>query len=314
MPGTVQPLTSIQIRGHGKRRVAEALVKAHPAISPPSAPATAIRIVCISDTHNKLPTIPPGDVLLHAGDLTENGSFDEVQDGLMWLSSQPHRHKILVAGNHDVLLDDVFLDKYPERRYDQTKTKQDLDWGSVIHLQDSTVTLDFAVQDQRRVRQVTVFGSPWTPRYGISAFQYPPSDSQHWEDIFSSLDQKPQVVVTHGPPRLHLDKRDFHRAGCPYLAEQIYRIRPSLHVFGHIHASYGQEAVLLSGVQRAYQEVMIGWGGWGTLMWMAMAVAWARVKHVFRGVDDEGATTFVNASIVGGPQNELRNAPIVVDI
>lgn len=37
------------------------------------------RIVCISDTHNSTAIkIPKGDVLIHAGDLTNQGSYSEV--------------------------------------------------------------------------------------------------------------------------------------------------------------------------------------------------------------------------------------------
>jgi hypothetical protein len=36
------------------------------------------RIVCISDTHNSTVKLPKGDVLIHAGDLTNQGSYSEV--------------------------------------------------------------------------------------------------------------------------------------------------------------------------------------------------------------------------------------------
>lgn len=36
------------------------------------------RIVCISDTHNCTVKLPPGDILIHAGDLTNKGSKSEV--------------------------------------------------------------------------------------------------------------------------------------------------------------------------------------------------------------------------------------------
>ena len=36
------------------------------------------RIVCISDTHNCTVKLPEGDVLIHAGDLTNQGSYSEV--------------------------------------------------------------------------------------------------------------------------------------------------------------------------------------------------------------------------------------------
>jgi len=108
-------------------------------------------------------------VLIHAGDLTENGSFDEVQAELDWLSSQPHRYKTLVARNHEVLLDDAVLSRYPERRYGQSETRHDLDWGSATYLGNSDVVLDFPGLERR----LKVYGSPTTPRYGVSAFQTP---------------------------------------------------------------------------------------------------------------------------------------------
>lgn len=37
-----------------------------------------VRFVCISDTHNQTLRLPKGDVLVHAGDLTNQGTFSEV--------------------------------------------------------------------------------------------------------------------------------------------------------------------------------------------------------------------------------------------
>lgn len=36
------------------------------------------RFVCVSDTHNRNVALPKGDVLIHAGDITNNGNYDEV--------------------------------------------------------------------------------------------------------------------------------------------------------------------------------------------------------------------------------------------
>lgn len=323
-----QPLTSIRLRGQRQRRLAEALLKRMP--STPFVPTSSfpITVVCISDTHNKQPVLPAGDLLIHAGDLTENGSFAEVQAGLTWLSSQPHRYKILVAGNHDVLLDEKFLERYPERRYGQAKTKTDLSWGSVIYLEDSSVTLDFPPRELHRIndlgsseafveetgtRSLTVFGSPWTPQYGISAFQYRPDNHSHWDERLGSLTT--DILVSHGPPKLHLDSRDLHRAGCPYLTDKVNHIRPRLVVFGHIHASYGREDVVLNAARAAYDQVLIGWGGWETVLRMAILVLWAKVPGPFcRGRPKEKSTAFVNAAVVVGPNNELRNPPVVVEL
>ncbi len=51
--------------------------------SGPSAPAPLrtrrTRFVCLSDTHNQTIKLPKGDVLIHAGDLTNQGSYSEVR-------------------------------------------------------------------------------------------------------------------------------------------------------------------------------------------------------------------------------------------
>lgn len=45
------------------------------------------RFVCVSDTHNHNVKLPTGDVLIHAGDLTNQGSYSEVSTGLCLLRS-----------------------------------------------------------------------------------------------------------------------------------------------------------------------------------------------------------------------------------
>ena len=66
-----------------------------------------LRFVAISDTHNKHAdlVVPPGDVLIHAGDVTWGGTLAEVEAFNAWLGTLPHKHKIVVAGNHDFAFD-----------------------------------------------------------------------------------------------------------------------------------------------------------------------------------------------------------------
>jgi len=62
--------------------------------------SSSLRFVCISDTHNdhcRL-DIPKGDILLHAGDLTDFGTLEEMQKAVDWISSLPHPVKVIVAG------------------------------------------------------------------------------------------------------------------------------------------------------------------------------------------------------------------------
>ncbi|KAM0222191.1 hypothetical protein ACHAPQ_005268 [Fusarium lateritium] len=66
------------------------------------------RIVCISDTHNCQVKLPKGDVLIHAGDLTNQGTHAESHTGKLifvqltktvaWLEKQDFEAKIVIAG------------------------------------------------------------------------------------------------------------------------------------------------------------------------------------------------------------------------
>jgi predicted phosphodiesterase len=60
------------------------------------------RIVCVSDTHNATPggafQLPKGDILIHAGDLTNQGSYSELQKTVSWLEEADFEAKIIVAG------------------------------------------------------------------------------------------------------------------------------------------------------------------------------------------------------------------------
>lgn len=83
---------------------------------------TKLRIVCVSDTvssqahlrsaetnrltafsqHHYRPgegfALPQGDVLIHAGDFTNQGSFHEVKRAIDWISAADYAVKIVVAG------------------------------------------------------------------------------------------------------------------------------------------------------------------------------------------------------------------------
>jgi len=63
-----------------------------------------MKIVCMSDSHgehNKIRDIPDGDVLIYAGDMSEIGEIETIGSFNKWLGELPHRHKIVIAGNHD---------------------------------------------------------------------------------------------------------------------------------------------------------------------------------------------------------------------
>ena len=68
-------------------------------------PTQTARIVCISDTHNHAPgegyTLPKGDILIHAGDLTNQGSYAELKKAVEWIEKADFAVKIVIAGTQN---------------------------------------------------------------------------------------------------------------------------------------------------------------------------------------------------------------------
>jgi len=66
-----------------------------------------MKIIAISDTHEQHRdlVLPDGDVLVHAGDWTYKGAAPKIDDFLSWFAGQPHKHKVFIAGNHELTLD-----------------------------------------------------------------------------------------------------------------------------------------------------------------------------------------------------------------
>merc|ERR1712126_726376 len=72
-----------------------------------------VTFVCVSDTHSDhlRMNIPPGDVLIHAGDFTKYGLVSEVEEFNSWLGTLPHPHKIVIGGNHELSFDPLTIDE-----------------------------------------------------------------------------------------------------------------------------------------------------------------------------------------------------------
>jgi hypothetical protein len=258
-------------------------------------PRNGIRVVCISDTHNTQPKIPDGDILLHAGDLTHSGSPEELRSQIKWLDSQPHKFKVVIAGNHDLCLDDS-----KKEAYDENNKAVEIKWGSLIYLKDSSTTLRL-----KGGRPLKIYGSPWTPKHGSWAFQYPRTSQDRWK---GTIPDDIDILVTHGPPKHHLD---LDHLGCSFLLREVQSKLPPLHVFGHIHAGYGRRSVVWDHFEAAYERTISDAGSWFDLARMLIFSAF-RVRRNMAGVGS--STVFVNASAVGGFRDEQRREAITVVI
>lgn len=176
-----------------------------------------MRLVLISDTHGLHGTldVPDGDVLIHAGDFTLNGTVEEVVEFNHFLEGLPHGEKIVIAGNHDFCLQE---DRRAAEKYLKGAT----------YLEDSACTVD----------GVKFWGSPWQPWFMDMAFNL--NDSNDLLQKWSHIPHDTDVLITHTPPGQILDLTSLgERVGCRELAKQVALVEPRLHVFGHIHEAYG---------------------------------------------------------------------------
>lgn len=176
-----------------------------------------MRIVCISDTHglHHHVDVPAGDLLVHAGDFTTHGTWQDLDDFNAWLGALPHRHKIVVAGNHDFCC---------ER--DPAEARARL--SACTYLFDSACEID----------GLNVYGSPWQPWFHDWAFNLPRGSRLEvkWRLIPESTD----ILITHGPPACILDVvAAGTNAGCEALRDRVEGLQPRCHIFGHIHEGYG---------------------------------------------------------------------------
>ncbi|RAL12879.1 metallophosphatase domain-containing protein [Aspergillus homomorphus CBS 101889] len=347
-----------------------------PRLPPPN--ARPIRVVCISDTHTlEWSDIPDGDLLIHAGDLSNDGSVREIQQAVNWLRSLPHTHKVVICGNHDSFFD--VRSRRPEDRDDASSTtsyatvssstaslrslpSDDLDrvdWGDIHYLQHTSVTLTFPPTSppppspsppnsttpllhnnhhhhhHHRTRTLTLYGAPQIPAIAPlgpeHAFTYPP----HHDAWTGTVPATTDILITHTPPSSHLDLSPIFSTGCPSLLAETWRVRPALHVFGHIHAAYGLERVYYDEAQRAWERLcaarrprarlsrfrslvtgglrdLFDVAGWvdaaRVVVYGVLGIVWAKVW----GGENAGCGWMVNAACMYRDEGVLRNKPQVV--
>jgi len=179
-----------------------------------------MEITFISDTHSQhhLMTrdLTGGPMIIHCGDVSTRGRYQETQEFIDWFESLPYTHKVFIAGNHDFIFEKENNLKIPD---------------SICYLKDSSVTIE----------GIKIYGSPWQPWFYNWAFNLPrsgPGLASKWEAIPEDTD----ILVVHGPPLGVLDKvvRGGEHVGCELLKERIDVVKPKIVAFGHIHEAHGK--------------------------------------------------------------------------
>lgn len=134
-----------------------------------------LKVLCVSDTHcyeGKMPhPLPNADLMIHAGDFTTMGRFDEITQFQEWtnqlLKEGIVRHVIFVMGNHEKSMD--LSAKIPAVRSQQEAMKKAVtERENVTYLEDGACEFE----------GVTFYGSPWTIKHNEWAFQKLDTDDE----------------------------------------------------------------------------------------------------------------------------------------
>lgn len=169
------------------------------------------RLVAISDTHNNYPALPEGDILVHCGDLTAQGSLEELSRAAAWLGAQPHQYKYVVPGNHDR--------EFREGLF-------------------QAVGVTPLIDREETILGLRIWGSPWTPKFQQWGWM---KSEEELEEPFSLIPKGLDVLITHGPPKGILDQNyDYSHTGSTTLKRHVLRAQPRVHLFGHIHEDGGK--------------------------------------------------------------------------
>lgn len=190
-----------------------------------------MRITLISDTHNKHKqlSLPGGDLLIHAGDISSVGYEHEINNFYKWMEKQDYDHLVFVPGNHD-----TFFEDYPDKSQQVINT-----YDLVNTLIDDLLMIgnEYDIQEMTKI-----WGTPWQPAFMNWAFNLP-RGGKELEEKFNLIPVDTDILVSHGPPQgiLDISGHPYNQPnlGCEILAKRIEVVRPKIHVFGHIHGSNG---------------------------------------------------------------------------
>lgn len=211
-----------------------------------------MRIILISDTHSRHRDMLHNvtdfiddtkfNVLIHSGDCTNIGRQKEVEDFVYWFQNlKGFDEKIFIAGNHDWAFENH---KLPHHKGDydwfyNLINEENLSQSDVTYLEDSEIELELP----NFTKKIKFYGIPWQPEFYNWAFNLP-RNGVELEEVYNKIPNDVDVLITHGPPHGILDITPHNLpVGCELLINKLNTINPIIHVFGHIHHSYGVKQI-----------------------------------------------------------------------
>eukprot|EP01038_Epipyxis_sp_PR26KG_P012936 gene12936-17343_t len=211
-----------------------------------------IRICSISDTHGEhdaLTKIPPCDILIHCGDIFFKSRHFPYARGVQklkefneWLSNQPAKHRLVIGGNHDHILEIIPIHQIEEILTNATYLCNTMVCLMGLKIFGSPISRGIGSNNKafqsKLFRKLTfeslMVNKIW--RNSKSYFNATNSDSEDnfddvdeikIEEIYNSID----ILITHGTNQ-----------------ELSNIVRPNIvHFWGHMHEMHGASWVTSEG-------------------------------------------------------------------
>lgn len=135
--------------------------------------STPVRFLILSDTHGAdLPSnLPPCDVLLHCGDLTEDGTPESIFAALRNVGNMEAKLRLVIAGNHDISLEKGYwvsqggAESDSERAQALFNPECGTNQHGITFLSEGTHTFNLPCGAVFKI-----YASPYTPGCGTSVF------------------------------------------------------------------------------------------------------------------------------------------------
>lgn len=193
------------------------------------------KVTFISDTHRQHYQIelPGGDFLIYAGDFSGAGWDIEEAIGFRdWISKQNYSHIIIVPGNHDRMMENIFSSDKQKKEFFEINNK-------IHYIHNEYINID----------GFSFFGTGDQPIFCNWAFNRTP---EQLKKSYSLIPENLDFLIAHCPaygildcshvPRPFYKRTGEEHLGSIELQERLSQLKnpPRYFCFGHIHGDGGK--------------------------------------------------------------------------
>lgn len=192
-----------------------------------------MKIDCISDLHGYHPSLTHGDILIISGDCTRSDTIKQWIEFFHWMKSLDYKYKILVAGNHDAFLMNIF----PKNQEEAEEYKE------IHEFIGNEPNFYYLCNSLIEIEGMKIWGSPNSvyfdrvnPKY--TAFMH---TEKYLESIYEIIPKDIDILISHSPPFGICDtNKDGIHCGSHSLRSWIDSNKPRYVICGHIHEQGGK--------------------------------------------------------------------------